>query len=155
MWPGLGDTEYVYSWIVTAYALGEVVGAAVAGLLTMLLPYYITIPIGCVVHIIAGFLYALTINSVMIFTARFLMGFFAGYALALLSGYIGESADRFEVVSLENETLEDKMTEERTLSRLFNRLRENKKETRTRKDLLFIINAFSRAIANFLMLGKL
>ena len=152
MWPGLGNSEYIYSWIVTAYALGEVVGATTAGFMTTILPYYIIIPAVCVVHVVAGVLYAMIINSIMFFIARFLMGVFAGSVQVLLSGYLGESADMFETMkfAIDKADKEQKNEQDSCLEQSFR----NKNGKRSRKDFLFVVYAFIRASVSPLVLGE-
>lgn len=157
LWPGLGESEYIYSWIIAAYSIGELVGSALAAVIATFLPYYITIPVSCLVHITAGVLYALAFNSTMLFISRFLSGVFIGVACVLQNSYIGESADIFEAFydSMKNslkqgESKESSEASQNDCCSFFKK----KMKTRTRKDFLYILCAFISAVSSTLGLGE-
>ena len=49
-WPGLGESEIIYAWAVTAFSIGEVLGASLAVFLTQCFPYIISPLVASVPH---------------------------------------------------------------------------------------------------------
>lgn len=96
IWPGLGQSEFTYSWVVTIYSIGELIGAIVGGLLSSVLTYRFNIFLVNIILLIGGVLYALASQTWMIITARLLMGIHCGLGLVLLTSYIGVTTDQIE-----------------------------------------------------------
>ena len=91
-WPGLGLSEVFYSWTVSAYSIGEIFGAPVAGYMTKYIPYRYTIMLTALTLAVGLLLYALTIQGWMIIVARLLIGIHTGFDLVLVTTYLGETA---------------------------------------------------------------
>jgi len=72
--PGLGGSEFFYSWVVTAYSIGEVTFGFVYAYLFNAVPYtYIFLSL-IMSYILGSLLYAVASRGWMIWVARFLVG---------------------------------------------------------------------------------
>lgn len=88
-WPGLGESDYFYSWAVSVFPIGEVLMSLVAAYLSTAIPYRYTIPLTCCIAAVGGLVYALAIHGLMVIIARFLFGTTNGLSLVLAQAYIG------------------------------------------------------------------
>lgn len=94
VWPGLGQSEFFYSWAATIFSFGEVTGALVAGGLTRCVPYRLSFLMSLSICVVGYLLYFLTNEHRvwMILVARFIIGFHVGGTIVLVYAYIGETA---------------------------------------------------------------
>ena len=89
--PGLGQSEFFYSWVVTAYSIGEVTFALVYAYLFHVVPYaYIFLSL-IVSYVLGSLIYAVTSSGLTILAGRFLVG---GSAIALQSAFFVYVAER-------------------------------------------------------------
>jgi len=93
-WPGLGESDYTYSWVVAVYSFGELVGSLASIYVTMTLPLCYSIPVVCLMVSGGGVLYALSTNVWMIATARILFGASGALGVVLVNTYIGNASNR-------------------------------------------------------------
>ena len=95
-WPGLGESETVYAWAITAFSAGEIAGAPFAGFMVEKLPYIFTPVVASVIYIIGGIVYALATGGWMVIAGRFLSGFAVTMGVVLQTSYIGEMGTRVD-----------------------------------------------------------
>lgn len=93
-WPGLGQSEFFYSWAATIFSFGETTGALVAGGFTRCVPYRLSFLMDLSLCVVGYLLYFLTNEHRvwMILVARFIIGFHVGGTIVLVYAYIGETA---------------------------------------------------------------
>ena len=95
-WPGLGESETVYAWAITAFSAGEIAGAPFAGFMVVKLPYIFTPIVASVLYITGGVVYALATGGWMVKAGRFLSGFACTMGAVLQTSYIGEMGTRVD-----------------------------------------------------------
>ena len=100
-WPGLGASETVYAWAITAFGIGELAPTPLIGYLVDKLPYTSFLLIANVFNITGGVLYALAEEGWMVILARLLFGMSASFKVVMLA-YIGEMGARIDKLQ-ENE----------------------------------------------------
>lgn len=98
---GLGKSEFFYSWTVTAYSIGEVAFAPLAGYATVCIPYWYILMIGIAFHIVGFVLYSLSTNGWMVLLSRVLSGAFAGIIETIAYSYISEKESDYEAAHAE------------------------------------------------------
>ena len=92
LWPGMGLSEYFYSWAVSMYSVGELVSAPTAGFATKYIPYRYTILLSSVSLAVGSLLYAVAVQGWMILIARLFLGINLGSGIVLVTTYLGETA---------------------------------------------------------------
>ena len=97
-WPGLGESEIIYAWAVTAFSIGEVLGASLAAFLTQCFPYIISPLVASLLYMLGGVLYALAVQGWMVIVGRFLSGFACTILTVLIMSYIGEIGTKVDEV---------------------------------------------------------
>ena len=90
-WPGMGLSESYYSWAVSMYSIGELIGAPLAGYMTKYIPYRFTLLLSALLLAIGCFFYAMTLHGWMILVARLLIGLHTGIGVVVVTAYLGET----------------------------------------------------------------
>ncbi len=98
---GLGQTESFYSFLISLFNLGALVGAVLCGFLVKVLPYWYLIMFSLFAHTIGYVLYAVTSIGWLIMISKFLSGFFIGAELTLALSYFAESSIEYHRLRLE------------------------------------------------------
>ena len=91
-WPGLGLSESFYSWAVSMYSIGELIGAPLAGYMTKYIPYRFTLLLSALLLAIGCFFYAMSLYGWMVLVARLLIGLHTGIGVVVVTAYLGETA---------------------------------------------------------------
>ena len=97
-WPGLGESETIYAWTLTAFSTGEVVGAPFAAILIQSFPYIISPLVASLLYTIGGVIYALADQGWMVIVGRFVSGFACTISAVLQTSYIGEMGTKVDQV---------------------------------------------------------
>ena len=84
--------ESFYSWAVTMYSLGELLGALIAGCITQFVPYRHSILLSALLLAVGSLFYATTTQGWMVLIGRLCAGLNAGFGLVLVTAYLGETA---------------------------------------------------------------
>lgn len=92
-WPGLGKSDYFYSWAVSIYSIGELLAGLGSIFLTTSLPFFYSIPLTCLSAAAGGLIYALSMAGWMVLIARFLGGICAGLGVVLVNTYIANTTE--------------------------------------------------------------
>ena len=95
-WPGLGESESVYANVLTVYAIGEILGSLIAGLMTDKLPYILSLLWTSMLYSVGGVIYSLAANGSMVIAARFLHGLGNGIGNVIIHTYIGGMGTRMD-----------------------------------------------------------
>ena len=133
-WPGLGQSESIYSWAVTMYSTGELAGALVAGQLIKYVPYRHAILWACGALIFGSLFYGIAVTGWMVLVGRLLIGIHAGLGIVLVTSYIGETTTE--------------------LSAKMDAKQLRKKKGKTLKDKLFVWYSVSMNVAYPVALGE-
>ena len=136
-WPGMGLSEYFYSWAVSMYSVGELISAPLSGVATKYIPYRYTILLSSISLAIGGLIYAVAVQGWMILIARLLFGLNVGSGIVLVTTYLGETAI--------------KVTSAREAA---GQIRKKDNGGATLKDKLFIWYTFSNYIGYLAGLGE-
>ena len=88
--PGLGKSEFFYSWMITVYSIGEVILAPVAGYSAKWIPYWYLLLVGIISHTFGYLLYSVATNGWVMLLARFLAGAYSGIIETVGYAYISE-----------------------------------------------------------------
>ena len=125
---GLGLSESFYHSAISAFSIGELLGAVIGGITTGRVPFWYSAMAALLCHILGFVIYATSMSGWMIYVARIISGMFVGLQIVVLFTYFGMSYQHYlELIGPEG------------------RRREEAKTTRV-KDLLF---AFYAVAANF------
>ena len=89
--PGLGESEAFYSWVITVFNIGAIVGALSGGLLLKFLPYWHMLLTSLFLHTLGYVLYAVATTGWLIMFSKLLSGVFIGAEMTLALAYFGES----------------------------------------------------------------
>ena len=90
--PGFGKSEVFYTWAVTIFSVGEVVGAFSAPTLSKHLPYRLSFAIGALASLVAFLFYSLAPSVWFILVARFFVGVNSGLLVPLVLTYLVETS---------------------------------------------------------------
>ena len=93
--PGLGLSEFFYSWSITAISIGQFTGALLAGVLVKVLSYWPVTFGALLAHTIGYLLYAFATEGWMMMFARLLSGAYVGAEFTLAPAYFSESHDEY------------------------------------------------------------
>ncbi len=94
--PGLGKSEFFYSWTITVYSIGEVVFAPIAGYATVWIPYWCILMIGVLAHTLGYLIYSFSTSGGMILLSRLLTGAYGGIIETIAYSYISERELNYE-----------------------------------------------------------
>ena len=143
-WSGLGQSETFYSWAVTMFSFGDMLGALVAGKLTHYISYRLSFLLGLSLCVVGHILYFLTNQHQvwMILVARFIIGLHVGCITVLVCAYIGETAPE----ELANQPQLD--------SNHCSKAGSCRKHKNTLKDKLFVFTSFVTTITYMSASGK-
>lgn len=89
--PGLGESEAFYSWVITVFNVGAIVGALSGGLLLKFLPYWHMLLASLFLHTLGYVLYAVATTGWLVMLSKLLSGVFIGAEMTLALAYFGES----------------------------------------------------------------
>jgi MFS family permease len=89
-WPGLGGSDWEYTWTLTVPPIVEFSVAPFALWMAHRCPFTVTLLIGLLFLAVSGALYALAVNVWMVIVARGLMGASGGLSIPALHTYVGE-----------------------------------------------------------------
>ena len=89
--PGLGESEAFYSWLITVFNIGAVVGALSTGMLLRCLPYWHMILTSLVLHSLGYIFYAVATAGWLIMLSKLMSGIYIGAQMTLALAYFGES----------------------------------------------------------------
>ena len=90
--PGFGKSEVFYTWAVTMYSVGEVVGAFSAPPLSKHVPYRLSFAIGALASLVAFLFYSLAPSIWFVLVARFFVGVNNGLLVPLVLTYLIETS---------------------------------------------------------------
>ena len=93
---GLGESEEFYSWVITLFNVGALIGAILCGFLVKFIPYWHLILLSLLAHTIGYVTYAVTYEGWLIMVSKVLSGFFIGAEMALALSYFAESSMEYE-----------------------------------------------------------
>ena len=97
--PGLGQSEFFYSWVVNSYSIGEMTFALVYAYLFHVVPYtYIFLSL-TVSYILGSLLYAVASYGWAILVARFLVGGSSVITQAAFYVYVADREVDYETVN--------------------------------------------------------
>ena len=88
--PGLGRSEFFYSWTITIYSLGEVIMAPLAGYSTRIIPYWYILATGVLMQTFGYIIYAVASGGWMLLLARLLAGGYSGIIETISYSYVSE-----------------------------------------------------------------
>ena len=88
--PGLGRSEFFYSWTITIYSLGEVIMAPLAGYSTRIVPYWYILAIGILMQMFGYIIYAVGSAGWMLLLSRLLTGGYSGIIETISYSYVSE-----------------------------------------------------------------
>lgn len=94
--PGLGQSESFYSWVITLFNVGALIGGFGTGCLVKFIPYWYLFLVSLVLHTIGYVLYAISYEGWLIMMSKVLSGFFIGAELTLALSYFAESSIDYE-----------------------------------------------------------
>ena len=95
--PGLGQSEFFYSWVVTAFSIGEVTFALVYTGLYNVVPYTYVFLSLIVSYILGYLLYAVASSGWEILVARFLIGGLSVLGESAFYVYVAEREVDYEI----------------------------------------------------------
>ena len=103
---GLGLSEEFYSWIITIFNFGALIGAIGTGIGVKVIPFWYMIMTILVCHTAGYILYALSYEKSIIIISKFLSGIFIGGEMTLSLSYFAISAEEYNKIlkELENKT---------------------------------------------------
>ena len=111
MEPGLGLSETFYHWVITAYSIGEFLGALLAGYVASRIPFWYSAMLALLTNIIAYVFYATAINGWTMITARVLAGMYCSLQTVLALTYFGVSYPQYlEALGKEQRIKEEQKT---------------------------------------------
>lgn len=93
---GLGESEAFYSWVITLFNIGALIGAILCGFLVKFIPYWHLILLSLLAHTAGYVIYAVTYEGWLIMISKLLSGFFIGAEMALALSYFAESSMDYE-----------------------------------------------------------
>ena len=126
---GLGLSESFYHYAISAFSIGEFLGAVIGGITTGRVPFWYSAMGALLCHIVGFIMYASSVSGWMIIVARVLSGTFVGLQSVISFTYFGVSYQYYlELLGPEG------------------RRREEAKTTRV-KDLLFAFYAVAANLA--------
>ena len=129
---GLGLSERFYHVAVSAFSIGQLLGALIASIVSGRVPLWYSTMVALLCHITGFVVYAMATSGWMMIVARVLAGMFIGIQVVLSLAYFGVSYQHY---------LEVLEPEERT--------KEEEKTTRV-KDTLFALYAVSENVGNLI-----
>lgn len=88
---GLGVSEDVYAWTVSANNIGGFLGGISGGILASIVPYWYGFLTSLLFNVVGSLLYGTAQQAWIIILARLLMGMFAGLQRSLIYAYIAMS----------------------------------------------------------------
>ena len=89
--PGLGESEAFYSWVITVFNVGAVLGSLMGGLLLRWVPYWHLLIASLSLHTLGYILYAMATTGWLVMLSKLLSGVFIGAEMTLALAYFGES----------------------------------------------------------------
>ncbi len=92
---GLGLSEEFYSWIITIFNCGALIGAVGTGILIKLFPFWHMIMSTLICHTAGYILYALSYDKSIIIISKLLSGVFIGGEMTLSLSYFAISAEEY------------------------------------------------------------
>ncbi len=99
--PGLGQTEAFYSWVITLFNVGALIGGFGTGCLVKFIPYWYLILVSLVLHTVGYIAYAVSTEGWLIMTSKLLSGFFIGAELTLALSYFAETSIDYQAAMKE------------------------------------------------------
>ena len=96
MEPGLGESEAFYSWVITVFNVGAILGSLSGGLLLKWVPYWHLLLGSLVLHTLGYILYAVASSGWLIMLSKLLSGIFIGAEMTLALAYFGESNSSYK-----------------------------------------------------------
>ena len=94
--PGLGESEAFYSWVITVFNVGAILGSLSGGLLLKWVPYWHLLLGSLVFHTLGYILYAVASTGWLIMLSKLLSGIFIGAEMTLALAYFGESNSSYK-----------------------------------------------------------
>ena len=88
-WPGLGESEILYAWVIMAGGIGEIGFLPVVGYMAANLPYSVSLLVAALLLAAGGAIYALASAGWIVILGKVVIGG-AGSFLVLVHTYIGE-----------------------------------------------------------------
>ena len=98
---GLGMSEQFYSWAISVFNIGAVIGALLNGILSKFLPYWYLVLSSLIMHTLGYVLYAIATSGWHIILSKFLSGLFVGAESTLGFAYISESNADYQAAIIE------------------------------------------------------
>ena len=89
--PGLGESEAFYSWVITIFNVGAIIGSLMGGLLLKWVPYWHLVLSSLTLHTVGYILYAVADSGWLVMFSKLLSGVFIGAEMTLALAYFGES----------------------------------------------------------------
>lgn len=94
--PGLGESEEFYSWVITVFNIGAVLGSLSAGLLLKWMPYWHLLLGSLCLHTLGYILYAIASSGWAIMLSKLMSGVYIGAEMTLALAYFGESSSDYK-----------------------------------------------------------
>lgn len=88
---GLGVSEGVYAWAVSANNIGGIFGGISGGILASIIPYWYSLLAALICYTVGALLYGTAQYGWMVVMARLLIGIFSGLQRSLIYAYIAMS----------------------------------------------------------------
>ena len=108
---GLGLSERFYHVAVSAFSIGELLGAMIASIVSSRVPLWYNTMAALLCHITGFVVYATATSAWMIVLARILSGAYIGLLTVILLAYFGVSYQHYlEVLGPEERTKEEEKT---------------------------------------------
>ena len=98
---GLGLSEEFYSWIITIFNFGALIGAIGTGILVKIFPFWHMIMSTLICHTAGYILYALSYEKSIIILSKLLSGVFIGGEMTLSLSYFAISAEKYNQLQKE------------------------------------------------------
>ena len=108
---GLGLSESFYHVAISAFSIGELLGAMTASIISSRVPLWYNTMVALLCHITGFMVYALATSGWMILLARILSGMYIGLQTVILLAYFSVSYQHYlEVLGPEERTKEEGKT---------------------------------------------
>ena len=92
---GLGESEAFYSWVITVFNVGAIIGSLAGGLLLKWVPYWHLVLGSLCLHTLGYILYAVAAAGWLIMVSKLMSGVFIGAEMTLALAYFGESSNSY------------------------------------------------------------
>ena len=91
----MGESESFYSWVITIFNVGAIIGSLMGGLLLKWVPYWHLVLSSLGLHTLGYILYAVATSGWLVMLSKLLSGVFIGAEMTLALAYFGESQQAY------------------------------------------------------------